>query len=178
MASQETAAAGRGEWPSRHSCGLGHGLRVSTSPTACGCVIRGMFLPFPGSSPLQEAAVTRGEEGLRAPGGIPSACLPRRPQKEWLAGPSCLCLLDPVERADCCAVRLVLPDLQVRKQRRRGCRTRRLELAWQLLAWPCSVSGQAGRSSEQSTLSGCGHPPRPMLTRRILISLFICLRVK
>lgn len=119
MATQETAAAERGEWPNRHSCGLGHGLRISTSPIACGCVIRGMFVPFPGSSPLQEAAVTRGEEGLLAPGGVPSACLPRHPQ-EWLAGPSCLCLLDLVVRADCCAVRLVLPDLQARKQHRPG----------------------------------------------------------
>lgn len=136
MATQEAAAAGRVERPNPHSCGLGHELRVSTSPTACGCVTRGMFIPFPGSSPQREAAVPRGEEGLLALGGVPGACLPPHPQKEWLAGPSCLCLLDTVVRADCCAVRLVLPDLQARRQRRLGLRTGRLKLAWQLLAWP------------------------------------------
>lgn len=143
MATQETAAAGRVEWPSQHSCGLGHGLGVSTSPTACGCVIRGMFLLFPGSSPLQEAAVTRGEKGLRAPGGVPSACVPQHPQKVWEAGPSCLSLLDPVVRADCCAVRLVLPDLQVRKQHCPGLshREARADLSAPGLALVCEWTG-------------------------------------
>lgn len=80
MATQETAATGRMEWPNQHSCGLGHGLRVSTLPTACGCMIRGMFIPFPSNSPLQEAVVPTG----------------RKVSLLW-RGPQCMCAPIPAE---------------------------------------------------------------------------------